>query len=126
MTAASSSRSFLVRSTETSPSGELVLEVEVPTELVYFEGHFHGNPMLPGVAQVLSLIDVEARRRFPELAALGAKRLFRVKFQATILPGDTLEVGLSHETTRGHEVHFRIERLGATKERASLGVLGYH
>lgn len=125
MTTSPASRTFPVTSAETSEGGELVLRVEVPADLVYFEGHFHGNPMLPGVAQVLSLIDVEARRRFPELAPLGAKKLLRVKFQATILPGDSLEVGLQHETRRGHELHFRIERLGAAKERASMGVLGY-
>ena len=117
-----------------APEGaaERVLRVEVPHDLVYFEGHFEGNPMLPGLAQVLALVDVEARRVFPELAARGARKLSRLKFQATIRPGDVLELGLALEPGPEPQVRFRIDRLGevdgtagASRERAGSGALGY-
>lgn len=110
------------------PAIERVLRVEVPRDLVYFEGHFEGNPMLPGLAQVLALVDVEARRVFPELATRGARKLSRLKFQATIRPGDVLELGLTLEEGAEPQVRFWIDRLApeaTTRERASSGVLAY-
>ncbi|MBX7193496.1 MAG: hypothetical protein K1X94_15680 [Sandaracinaceae bacterium] len=122
---------------ETAPA-EIVLRVEVPTDLVFFEGHFEGNPMLPGVAQVLALVDGEARRSFPALEGLGARRMSRLKFQATIRPGDALELGLALESAQPREsepresqphepqVRFRIDRVTQHGlERASSGVLAY-
>lgn len=109
--------------------GETVLRVEVPADLVFFEGHFEGNPMLPGVAQVVALVDAEARRTFPDLAARGARGLSRLKFQATIRPGDVLHLGLSLEPGVEPRVRFRLDRLtGAdahASERATSGVLAY-
>ena len=106
--------------------------------LVFFEGHFEGNPMLPGVAQVLALVDGEARRSFPALEGLGARRMSRLKFQATIRPGDALELGLALESAQPREsepresqphepqVRFRIDRVTQHGlERASSGVLAY-
>jgi 3-hydroxymyristoyl/3-hydroxydecanoyl-(acyl carrier protein) dehydratase len=121
---------FIVSSLpDPSPEGETVLRVEVPTDLVFFEGHFEGNPMLPGVAQVVALVDVEARRTFPELAARGARGLSRLKFQATIRPGDVLHLGLCLEPGAEPRVRFRLDRFtGAdphARERATSGVLTY-
>ncbi len=108
-----------------SNEGELVLRIEVPRDLVFFEGHFEGNPMLPGVAQVLALVDAEARRAFPDLSSRGARKLSRLKFQAIVRPGDTLELGLTLEGTTESQVRFRLDRVIPVAERASSGVLGY-
>lgn len=117
--------SFVV-TPHTSTEGETVLRVEVPHDLVFFEGHFEGNPMLPGVAQVLALVDHEARRAFPDLATRGARKLSRLKFQAIVRPGDTLELGLTLEATNAEpQIRFRLDRVTPVGERASSGVLGY-
>lgn len=112
-----------------SSEGETVLHVEVPNDLVFFEGHFEGNPMLPGVAQVVALVDAEARRAFPSLATRGARGLSRLKFQATIRPGDALHLGLSLEPGAEPRVRFRIDRIAQAAplatERATSGVLTY-
>ncbi|MFN7698143.1 MAG: hypothetical protein ACK5U8_09625 [Deltaproteobacteria bacterium] len=108
--------------------GELVLRVEVPNDLVFFGGHFDGDPMLPGVAQLLALVDAEARRAFPAVASRGARSVSRLKFQATIRPGDVLHLGLALEAGAEPRVRFRIDRLGPeprASERATLGVLTY-
>lgn len=125
--APSGTHSFVVTPVTAATDAETLLRVEVPTDLVFFEGHFEGNPMLPGVAQVLALVDAQARRAFPVLADRGAQKLSRLKFQATIRPGDTLELGLALEPTSGEgaQVRFRLERLHPVAERASSGVLGY-
>jgi hypothetical protein len=119
---------FIVTPHSSSTEGETVLRVEVPRDLVFFEGHFEGNPMLPGVAQVLALVDREARRVFPDLASRGARKLSRLKFQATIRPGDTLELGLTLEDAKVEgepQIRFRLDRVTPIAERASSGVLAY-
>jgi 3-hydroxymyristoyl/3-hydroxydecanoyl-(acyl carrier protein) dehydratase len=85
--------------------------------------------MLPGVAQVVALVDAEARRAFPSLATRGARGLGRLKFQATIRPGDVLHLGLSLEPGAEPRVRFRIDRVtpadAQAHERATSGVLTY-
>lgn len=111
-----------------SPEGEVVLRVEVPRDLVFFEGHFEGNPMLPGVAQVLALVDARARAQFADaLAGRGARRMSRLKFQATIRPGDALVVTLELVRAEEPQVRFQIERLAedGARQTATSGALGY-
>jgi 3-hydroxymyristoyl/3-hydroxydecanoyl-(acyl carrier protein) dehydratase len=121
-----SSHFVVSRLPDPSPEGEVVLRVEVPRDLVFFEGHFEGNPMLPGVAQVVALVDAEARRTFASLASRGARGLSRLKFQATIRPGDVLQLGLALEPGTEPRVRFRIDRVAAdATERATSGVLAY-
>jgi 3-hydroxymyristoyl/3-hydroxydecanoyl-(acyl carrier protein) dehydratase len=117
---------FVERGTERRGE-ELVLHLEVPTDLVFFEGHFEGNPMLPGVAQLVSLVDARARRHFADaLEGMGARRVSRLKFQATVRPGEQLELGLTLVPGEEPQVRFRIDRLvGETCETASSGALGY-
>lgn len=106
---------------------EVVLTLAVPSDLVFFEGHFEGNPMLPGVAQLVALVDARARRVFAEaLAGMGARRVSRLKFQATVRPGEELELGLTLVPGDEPQVRFRLDRVvGATRETASSGGLGY-
>lgn len=117
-----------VTTREDRQGDEVVTHLEVPADLVFFEGHFEGNPMLPGVAQVLALVDARARRVFADaVASRGARRVSRLKFQATIRPED--EVVLTLSLTRGDEpqVRFKIEKVGAggVRETATSGVLTY-
>lgn len=68
------------------------LPVTLPVDLSAFEGHFPGQPLLPGVV-LLSLV-LEAALAEPGLAArLGpAPRLGAAKFLAPVRPGDTVEL----------------------------------
>lgn len=100
---------------------EVRIPVRVPERSVYFEGHFDGRPMLPGVAQVVGLAHAQAQRVFGPLGT--ARRMTRTKFQAVVAPGDELLLVLVREPGEGEtKVRFRIER-GA--DQASTGVLVY-
>jgi 3-hydroxymyristoyl/3-hydroxydecanoyl-(acyl carrier protein) dehydratase len=69
-----------------------VIRARVPEDLRYLEGHFPGQPIVPGVAQLLPLVYRGARAVWPRLPApTGIKRL---KFQEALRPGDELEVHL--------------------------------
>ena len=77
------------------PNG-VALQLDVPTDLVWFDGHFPGDPILPGVAQIGWAIAF-AREQF----GLGADphKIDRVKFLHTARPGAHLELKLMCEAT---------------------------
>lgn len=114
---------FEIESTQ-GEGHERVVRLVVPRASRFFEGHFDGMPMLPGVAQVVAIAHREATRTF---GALGSpRRLSRVKFQDTILPGDRLTVSLTREPGEETLVRFRIERvLGEGAKVASSGTIAY-
>jgi 3-hydroxymyristoyl/3-hydroxydecanoyl-(acyl carrier protein) dehydratase len=102
------------------------LRASVPHDLRYFEGHFEGSPMLPGIAQLLALVHRRAREVF---GAIGRESgIVRLKFEATIRPGDVLDVHLERqhlerpEAPRETQVRFRILR-GET--RCASGAIVY-
>jgi 3-hydroxymyristoyl/3-hydroxydecanoyl-(acyl carrier protein) dehydratase len=115
---------FEIEST-TGTGDERVVRLRVPIRgSRFFEGHFDGMPMLPGVAQVVAIAHREAERTF---GALGSpRRMSRVKFQDTILPGDALSLSLTREAGEQTVVRFKIERMLAAGPRvASSGTLTY-
>lgn len=79
----------------TVPNG-VTLQLKVPTDLVWFTGHFPGNPILPGVAQIGWAIAF-AREHF-DLDA-DPHKIDRVKFLHIARPGAHLELKLTCEAT---------------------------
>ncbi|UTW03888.1 acyl-CoA synthetase [Amphritea atlantica] len=81
----------LLRQTVDNNRAEMVCRI--PAELIYFDGHFSGNPILPGIAQIhwaehygRRLLNVEGR----------FDRLEVVKFQQVIFPESTISLALEH------------------------------
>lgn len=96
--------------------GELmVVPATVPMELRYLEGHFPGNPIVPGVAQLM-LVEKAARVAWPGLPP--CEGLERLKFQARIDPGESLEIHL--ERVEAGRVRFRILRGDQVCTRGTL------
>jgi len=61
----------------------------------WFEGHFDGFPVLPGIVQILEFVLRPARERWPGLGA--PVRLRRLKFKRLIRPGDVLTVRIARK-----------------------------
>ena len=63
--------------------------IEVPSGGAYFEGHFPGRPILPGVAELALVLDALAReaRRPVSIQGIAFARLRQL-----VLPGDRLEL----------------------------------
>ena len=80
-----------LRTETVSPEG-LSWTFEVRADLPFFEGHFPGHPILPGVVALAWMM--AAAERFLK-RPLGAVELLNVKFQHVIVPGTVVELTLA-------------------------------
>lgn len=83
--------------TEVDPAA-VRYEVAIPQTLAAFVGHFPGNPVLPGVAQLAQIVLPIQRALRPEWSMF--RRLTRLKFRRIIRPGDTLQLMLRIDDPR--------------------------
>ncbi len=64
-------------------------QVAVPADSLWFQGHFPGDPMLPGIAQ-LHLVVETLKERLGE--GLRLTSLKRVRFKRVIRPDETVAI----------------------------------
>ncbi len=89
---------------EKSAAGVVTARVRIHEDGPWFAGHFPGNPVLPGIAQLKIVADVIGSLRHEDLELAG---LSRVKFRRIVRPGASLE--LHAEAARGEDRYiFRI------------------
>jgi acyl-coenzyme A synthetase/AMP-(fatty) acid ligase/3-hydroxymyristoyl/3-hydroxydecanoyl-(acyl carrier protein) dehydratase len=81
-------------------------EVFVPADAWYFRGHFPGDPILPGVAQLNELIMPHVARAWPSSGR--PRRLSRVKFQRPIRPKDLIGLALERGGAGGLRFTLRV------------------
>jgi 3-hydroxymyristoyl/3-hydroxydecanoyl-(acyl carrier protein) dehydratase len=95
-----------IRSTERTANG-VRIELYLQSELSYFQGHFSGCPILPGVVQVTWAIEFGRQ----QLAFEGRFRALRaVKFMRIIVPNTTAILQLEYDdATRELEFAFDID-----------------
>lgn len=87
------------------------VELEVPPDLLYFLGHFDGDPVLPGVVQLDDAVLTQVERAWPDLGRLERAR--RLKFVRPIRPGGVVRLALERRSDPG-QVGFHIESGGET------------
>jgi 3-hydroxymyristoyl/3-hydroxydecanoyl-(acyl carrier protein) dehydratase len=95
---------------------EASFTLAMDADLAVFQGHFPGNPVLPGVVQVDWAIRFGMEAFGPMAGFRGVDQL---KFQALIRPGEVVELQLGFEPGRGR-LRFRYL---AGAERKSSGVV---
>lgn len=86
-------------------SEHLTLEVTIPRDSPFFQGHFPDFPVLPGVAQLSEVVLPALQRAWSELGAL--EEAVRLKYQRPIKPGAHLEL-LAHRSRGASLVHFEL------------------
>ena len=77
--------------------GQMLLELTVPADLLYFDGHFTVAPVLPGVVQVDWAIHY-GRLHFGLQGAFGG--INALKFQQMIRPGVPVQLELAWDETK--------------------------
>jgi len=67
----------------------MVESVTTEADSSWFSGHFPGDPILPGIAQLKMVADLIARSGAGNLRVTG---LSRVKFRKIVRPGEPLDI----------------------------------
>ncbi len=80
-------------------------DFEVPGESIWFDGHFPGKPVLPGVAQLAFVMDVLEQTLGKTVSVAGVSR---VRFKQAIHPGDPITVHVTPAETGSRKYGFRI------------------
>lgn len=70
-------------------NGSLSAEVRVPKGAAWFDGHFPGSPILPGIAQ-LDIVYEVVRRALP--CPVRVAEVNNIRFKLIIVPDDCLMV----------------------------------
>ncbi len=68
--------------------------LQIPDNLFYFEDHFPGYPMLPGVVQIKWVTDLAGRLPLPDSFLENFSAMTKLKFMRRITPGNRLTLEL--------------------------------
>ena len=80
---------YVLKELTRSDKNEIVAEVHVPSDSPWFHGHFPGEPILPGVAQIGLVIDAIRQAQNQDLKVSGVRR---VRFKQIIRPDNQLKI----------------------------------
>jgi len=90
-----------IRETETA----VTALVDVPEASRWFDGHFPGEPILPGIAQLALVMAVLKKALGPKIAAT---RFSRIRFKQPIRPGTRLALDIRPKPGDPRGFAFRI------------------
>jgi 3-hydroxyacyl-[acyl-carrier-protein] dehydratase len=80
---------YVLKNVNRSDGNEIDADITVPPDSPWFSGHFPGDPILPGVAQIGLVKDVIRQVRGQDLTVSGVRR---VRFKQIIRPDDKLKL----------------------------------
>ena len=80
---------YMLKEMKRSAENEISVDIHVPSDSPWFDGHFPGEPILPGVAQIGMVIDAIRQAQNQDLKVSGVRR---VRFKRIIRPDDQLKI----------------------------------
>jgi 3-hydroxyacyl-[acyl-carrier-protein] dehydratase len=123
---------YMLEEMNRSEENEISADIHVPPDSPWFDGHFPGEPILPGVAQIGMVFDAIRKARNPNLKISSVRR---VRFKRIIRPDDQLKIIAAPLKKEAGSYSFRIliqdevvcsgmmtveNRKGRTKDGANL------
>jgi len=108
---------YSLKSVDVLSSNEITMEAEISPDSPWFSGHFPGEPILPGVAQLEMALDAIKKLDRKNLRILSVKR---VRFKQVIRPDDKLRITVTPHKKDTLSYLFRVTVNG---ELASNGIL---
>lgn len=97
---------FMDRVDELNPGESITVTKNVTINEEFFNGHFPGNPVMPGVliiealAQAASILILKSEKFKGKTAYLGA--INNAKFRRVVRPGDVLKLHVTMEKQRSN------------------------
>lgn len=87
---------------------ELVALKNVTINEPFFQGHYPGNPVMPGVMQIEAMAQAAGILMLRKISAEGKTALFmscdKVKFRRAVRPGDQLIINVKMTKSRGNKI----------------------
>ena len=80
---------YKVNNMNRSAENEISADIRVPSDSPWFDGHFPGEPILPGVAQIGMVFDTIKKAHNQEFMVSSVRR---VRFKRIIRPDDQLKI----------------------------------
>ncbi len=96
---------YVLKELTQSDKNEIEADIHIPPDSPWFRGHFPGEPILPGVAQLGMVIDAIRQARDQDLKVTGVRR---VRFKQIIRPDDKLQLIATPLKENVDEYTFRI------------------
>ncbi len=99
---------MLDRIVEIRGEDELVALKNVSFNEPYFQGHYPGNPVMPGVLQIEAMAQAAGVLMLRKISTEGKTALFmscdKVKFRRAVRPGDQLLITVKLTKSRGNKI----------------------
>jgi len=95
----------------------LTRQVSVPADSPWFDGHFPGDPLLPGIAQMHFVMETLRASLGKDVRLTGLKR---VRFKRVVRPGETIAVSVEPVPDKPHMFRFQLTIEG---ENACSGLM---
>ncbi|MEO7599250.1 MAG: 3-hydroxyacyl-ACP dehydratase FabZ, partial [Opitutus sp.] len=96
------------RVVEFKSADELVALKNVTINEPYFQGHYPGNPVMPGVLQIEAMAQAAGVLMLRKISTEGKTALFmscdKVKFRKAVRPGDQLVINVKMTKSRGNKI----------------------
>jgi 3-hydroxymyristoyl/3-hydroxydecanoyl-(acyl carrier protein) dehydratase len=96
---------YTLKHANRSEINEISADVHVPQDSPWFDGHFPGQPILPGVAQIGMVCDAIQKTRNRNVRVSGVRR---VRFKRLIRPDDRLKIIAAPLTKEPGAYSFRL------------------
>lgn len=85
----------------------VALDLHIPSDLYYFEGHFPDTPILPGISQLHWAVSIG--KDIFNMHEYQFERLEVLKFQAVIVPEQKVVLTLKRVLDKPQQVSFSFE-----------------
>jgi len=96
---------YVLRDLKQSDSKELCADIQVPPDSPWFLGHFPGEPVLPGIAQLGMVLDAINQSSNQNMRISSVSR---VRFKQIIRPNDQLKIIAAPQKDHAESYVFRI------------------
>jgi len=88
-----------------SDEGKISADIKVKPDSPWFSGHFPGDPILPGIAQLAMVFDMLKKGIHDDFKITVVQR---VRFKQIVKPGDQLKLTVQPTSKNSFSYSFRI------------------